>query len=41
MISQARLDALLLLVRAGRIKVEQIKDEEYHQAVEEALESDE
>jgi len=40
-ISQARLNALLLLVRTGRIKVEQIKDEDYRQAVEEALERDE
>lgn len=41
MVSQARLRALLLLIRAGRVGVSDIKDEEYRQAVEEALRNDE
>lgn len=37
MIRQARLAALVLLVKTGRVKLDQIEDTEYRQAVEEAL----
>ena len=37
MTSQARLNALILLVKTGRVKLEEIKNQEYRQAVEEAI----
>ena len=41
MISQARFDALILLVKTGKVKIQDIKNEEYKQAVISELENDE